>query len=92
MFLESVPGLDLTADLWLPTVLNQATLSASVVTACGPYLRPFMESLETGMARVEQHLAGSQEELSYASPGHSTRYLGDFNRSAACSSSRSTNR
>lgn len=90
VFLESVPGLDLTTDLWLPTVLNQATLSASVVTACIPYLRPFMESLETGMARVE-HLAGSQEQLSYASPGHSTRYLGDFNSSAGCSS-RSTNR
>ncbi|KAI1418923.1 hypothetical protein F5Y12DRAFT_721404 [Xylaria sp. FL1777] len=88
VFLEVFPSLDLTKDLWLPTVLNQAILSASVVTACGPYLRPFMESLESGIARV---LPGSEEELPHGRTGTSANHLSDFNNSAACSS-RTTDR
>ncbi|KAJ3568061.1 hypothetical protein NPX13_g6551 [Xylaria arbuscula] len=81
-FLNAFPSLDLTKALWLPTVLNQAILSASVVTACGPYLRPFMESLESGVARV---LPGSEEELSQDRSGpSSSNHLSNYN-SAACS-------
>ncbi|KAI8630810.1 hypothetical protein F5Y19DRAFT_483459 [Xylariaceae sp. FL1651] len=90
VFLNMFPTSDLTKDLWLPTVLNQAVLSASVVTACGPYLRPFMESLESGVVRVE-NLPGSEEELSRDRAGSSAYYLSDFSSSAACSS-RATNR
>ncbi|KAI3327525.1 hypothetical protein HD806DRAFT_325633 [Xylariaceae sp. AK1471] len=84
VFLDAFPSSDLTSDLWLPTVLNQAVLSASVVTACGPYLRHFMESLESGIVRVE-NLPGSEEELSRGRTGQGGYYLSDFSNSAACS-------
>ncbi|KAI0908552.1 hypothetical protein F4823DRAFT_488362 [Ustulina deusta] len=88
VFLNVYPSADLTKDLWLPTVLNQAILSTSVVTACGPYLRPFMESLESGIARV---LPGSEEEFPQGRTGTSANHLSDFTNSAACSS-RATDR
>ncbi|KAI8955180.1 hypothetical protein F4801DRAFT_377749 [Xylaria longipes] len=90
VFLDAFPSLDLTMDLWLPTILNQATLSTSVVTASIPYLRPFMESLQSGIARVE-NLPGSEEELSRARVGPSAYYLSDISSSAGCSS-RATDR
>ncbi|KAI1813829.1 hypothetical protein GGS20DRAFT_453758 [Poronia punctata] len=64
VFLDAFPFVDITVDLWLPTILNQAVLSASVVTACGPYLKPFMESLESGVARVDDR---DSEEAALAS-------------------------
>ncbi|KAI1186937.1 hypothetical protein F5B17DRAFT_453842 [Nemania serpens] len=85
VFLRVFPTSDLTKDLWLPTVLNQATLSTSVVTACGPYLRPFMESLESGMARVE-NLPGSELDLSRRRTGSNTYFLSGHSSSAGCSS------
>ncbi|KAI0192644.1 hypothetical protein EV127DRAFT_426010 [Xylaria flabelliformis] len=90
VFLDTFPSSDLTLDLWLPTILNQATLSTSVVTASIPYLRPFMESLESGVARVE-NIPGSEEELSHVRVGPSAYYLSDISRSAGCSS-RATDR
>ncbi|KAI0541756.1 hypothetical protein GGR58DRAFT_414454 [Xylaria digitata] len=90
VFLNAFPSLDLTKDLWLPSILNQAILSASVVTACGPYLRPFMESLESGVARVE-NLPGSEEELPRGRAGSSAYHLSGVSNSAACSS-RATDR
>ncbi|KAI2631633.1 hypothetical protein GGS21DRAFT_544344 [Xylaria nigripes] len=84
-FLNAFPGPDLTDDLWLPTVLNQALLSASIVTACAPYLRPFMESLESGVTRVE-NLPGSEDDLSHGGAGPSAYYLTDFTSSAMCAS------
>ncbi|KAI0457283.1 hypothetical protein F5B21DRAFT_464951 [Xylaria acuta] len=85
VFFDAFPSFDLTMDLWLPTILNQATLSASVVTASIPYLRPFMESLQSGVARVE-NLPGSEEELSHVRVGPSAYYLSDISSSAGCSS------
>ncbi|KAK7914454.1 hypothetical protein PG985_012157 [Apiospora marii] len=46
VFRSSYPSQNLTYDLWLPTVCNQIMACISVVTACVPYLRPFMESIE----------------------------------------------
>ncbi|KAI0472263.1 hypothetical protein F4859DRAFT_504922 [Xylaria cf. heliscus] len=89
-FLNAFPSSNLTMDLWLPTILNQATLSASVVTASIPYLRPFMESLESGIARVE-NLPGSEEQLSHVRVSPSAYYMSDVSSSAGCSS-RATDR
>ncbi|KAI0202610.1 hypothetical protein F4808DRAFT_420768 [Astrocystis sublimbata] len=83
VFLYAFPVYDLTLDLWLPSILDQATLSASIVTASIPYLRPFMESLESGIARVE-NLSGSEENLSHARASPSTYYMSDIS-SSACS-------
>ncbi|KAI0418243.1 hypothetical protein F5X98DRAFT_338493 [Xylaria grammica] len=54
---------DVTAGLWLPTVLNQVVVCLSITTVCLPYLRPFMEALDSGILRVENH-SDSQEYLS----------------------------
>lgn len=63
VFLEIFSFSDPTKTSWVPVVLNQVTLALSTTTACAPYLKPFMESLESGVVRVE-NLDGSQEELS----------------------------
>lgn len=52
---------DVSLSLYLPTVLNQVVLCASVVTACLPHLKPLMVSLESGIVRVPD----DPEELVY---------------------------
>lgn len=47
--------------MYLPTVLNQVVLCASIVTACLPHLKPLMVSLESGIVRVPD----DPEELVY---------------------------
>ncbi|KAI1262322.1 hypothetical protein F5Y18DRAFT_430223 [Xylariaceae sp. FL1019] len=91
VFLNSFPSSDLTEALWIPILLNQVVLSLSVVTACAPYLKPFMESLESGIVRVE-NLPDSEEELSRDRTGTSRYYLTDLSNSSAGCSSRATDR
>ncbi|KAI0538323.1 hypothetical protein GGR58DRAFT_468562 [Xylaria digitata] len=73
-FYASFQSDDTTTALYLPVALKQAVLSLSITTACIPYLKPFMESLESGMVRVENVL-GSEEELSRDRTGSSGYYL-----------------
>ncbi|KAI1361537.1 hypothetical protein F5Y08DRAFT_314435 [Xylaria arbuscula] len=81
VFLEVFSYSDPTASLWLPVILNQTTLVISTITACTPYLKPFMESLESNVNRVES-VHGSEEGLS----GDRNEYgLGNTISSAACS-------
>ncbi|KAI1124191.1 hypothetical protein F5Y10DRAFT_285389 [Nemania abortiva] len=91
IFLQVFPSFDITKESWLPTVLNQATLATSVVTACGPYLRPFMESLESGMTRVE-NLPGSEEDLSRRRTQPSAYCMSGYSNSSAACSTRATDR
>ena len=48
-------GHDATFDLWLPTLAVQVIQNLSIITACIPYLKPFLESLETGMLGSDDH-------------------------------------
>ncbi|KAI1325440.1 hypothetical protein F5Y16DRAFT_264660 [Xylariaceae sp. FL0255] len=41
-------------SIWLVVVLNQAVISSSAITACVPYLRPFMEGLQSGIIHVNR--------------------------------------
>ncbi|KAI1500854.1 hypothetical protein F5X99DRAFT_384658, partial [Biscogniauxia marginata] len=75
--------------MWLPVVSNQIVLCTSIVTACLPYLRPFMESLESGIVRVE-NLYGSEEEFSRDRTGSTGYFLTDQSNSTPVS--RDTNR
>ncbi|KAI0866739.1 hypothetical protein F4860DRAFT_1381 [Xylaria cubensis] len=43
---------DVTFNAWLPTTLNQVVGSLSITTACVPYLKPFMRSLEADIICV----------------------------------------
>ncbi|KAL8633775.1 hypothetical protein Q9189_000511 [Teloschistes chrysophthalmus] len=43
---------DLTYDPWIVVLLAEIVLTLSIITACIPYLKPFMEALETGMIRA----------------------------------------
>ncbi|EEP80780.1 predicted protein [Uncinocarpus reesii 1704] len=42
-----------TFDYWPMSICNQAVLSLAVVTACIPFLKPFMDSLESGLLRAD---------------------------------------
>ena len=44
---------DLTFDLWRVVLSGEVILALSLVTACIPYLKPFLEALETGMIRAD---------------------------------------
>ncbi|KAI1305091.1 hypothetical protein F5Y03DRAFT_163742 [Xylaria venustula] len=84
IFLRVFSYSDPTDTLWLPVILNQTILVISTITACAPYLKPFMESLETSVNRVES-IHGSEEELS-GNRNRSGGYdLGNTNSSVACS-------
>ena len=48
-------GHDSTFDLWLPTLAIQIIQNLSIITACIPYLKPFLDSLQTGMLGSEDH-------------------------------------
>lgn len=45
---------DLTFDLWTVTLLTSIVQAFSLITACIPYLKPFMSALETGMIRADR--------------------------------------
>lgn len=60
---------DITKSLWLPTVCNQIVVFLSVLTACLPYLRPLMESLESGIVHVPEDV---EELRSFARAGSRT--------------------
>ena len=40
-------------DLWPSVLCTQAVQALSITTACIPYLRPFLESLESGLLRSD---------------------------------------
>lgn len=63
---------DITAGLWLPTVCNQIVVFLSVLTACLPYLRPLMESLESGIVHVPEEV---EELRSFARAGSRTTWV-----------------
>lgn len=58
-----------TQSLWLPTILNQVVLSLNVLTACLPYLRPLMESLESSVVRVDDAEADGEVSRYTDQPG-----------------------
>lgn len=39
---------DATFDMFLPTILTQVVQCLSIVTACVPYLKPFLDSFQSG--------------------------------------------
>ncbi|KAI0506379.1 hypothetical protein F5B22DRAFT_451557 [Xylaria bambusicola] len=84
VFLELFSYSDPTGSLWIPIILNQTTLVISTITACAPYLRPFMESLESNVNRVES-IHGSEEELSRDRNEAGTYGLENTVSSVACS-------
>lgn len=44
---------DLTYRLWPVVVCNQLVQNIGIVTSCVPYIKPFFESLESGMIRTD---------------------------------------
>lgn len=51
---------DLTLRAWLPVVLNEVVQALGIITACIPHVKQFLDSLESGMIRVEEPIpAGS---------------------------------
>lgn len=70
-----------TNTIWVPILLNQVTRCLSLITACIPYLKPFMESLESGVVRVED--VPDAEEYWSTNRSEASRYvLSDLSNSA----------
>ena len=44
---------NLTFDLWQVVLWTEIVQALSLITACIPYLKPFLEALETGMIRAD---------------------------------------
>ena len=52
---------DLTLRVWLPVMLNEVVQALGIITACIPHVRRFLDSLESGMIRVEEPTAANSE-------------------------------
>jgi hypothetical protein len=63
VFVNVYSSPSITRSLLIPTLCNQAMACLSIVTACIPYLKPFMESIEPNVVQVQDTIS-SQEELS----------------------------
>lgn len=48
-----LPSRDITLVIWPVTICTQAVQCLSIVSACVLYLKPFLESLETGFIRAD---------------------------------------
>ena len=44
---------DVTYSLWPVVLCNQIVQNIGIITACVPYTKPFLESLESGMIRTD---------------------------------------
>ena len=44
---------DLTYSLWPAILCDQLVQNIGIITACMPYIKPFIESLESGMIRTD---------------------------------------
>ncbi|KAK8105105.1 hypothetical protein PG999_008464 [Apiospora kogelbergensis] len=89
IFFRAFPSPDVTRRYKIPVILNETTLSVSVITACVPYLKPFMESLEAGVVRVPS-LARSEEELSLGRLTTESCHTPGPSNSTACVSAHSS--
>lgn len=61
VFWYSYSGSDTTKYVWLPTVCIQVLVFTSILTACLPYIKQLMMSLESGVVRVPEE----PEELAF---------------------------
>lgn len=58
--------------MWIIVLCAQVVQNSSIITACVPYLKPFLESLESGMIRsdnIPQH-DDTMESVSGGYDGH----------------------
>ncbi|KAI9881206.1 MAG: hypothetical protein M1830_007184 [Pleopsidium flavum] len=65
---------DATFDLWPLVLCTQVVQNMSIITACIPYLKPFLESLESGMMRSDDLRRRGIEGIN----GYSTASSGRF--------------
>ncbi|KMU72290.1 hypothetical protein CISG_02939 [Coccidioides immitis RMSCC 3703] len=54
-----------TFDYWQMTICTQILQSLAVVTACMPFLKPFLDSLESGLLRADDQYRRSTAKGSY---------------------------
>ncbi|KAI9756786.1 MAG: hypothetical protein M4579_003703 [Chaenotheca gracillima] len=62
---RAVGSSDPTLNAWLYIVCTQVAVSMSIFTSCIPYLKPFMESLETGMLVSDLRRNGATTSFGY---------------------------
>ncbi|KAL8952513.1 MAG: hypothetical protein Q9222_001581 [Ikaeria aurantiellina] len=70
LFSRTVGTEDLMFDLWLVALLGEVVIALSIITACIPYLKPFMEALETGMIAAGGGVVTSSQQQSPSAYGY----------------------
>ncbi|KAF2963012.1 hypothetical protein GQX73_g10560 [Xylaria multiplex] len=66
--LDEGDRVEVSSSLRVPLVLNQAVISSSVIIACVPYLKPFMQALQIGINRVDNTSAFEDELVHFPAP------------------------
>ncbi|KAK7911823.1 hypothetical protein PG985_014304 [Apiospora marii] len=89
-FFQVRPNSDLTLSLKTPVLLNQTTLSVSVITACVPYFKPFMESINSEFVIRVPSIGRSEDGFSDGSVRTDSYLLFGSSNSAACHSIRTS--
>lgn len=85
-----MPTSDPTFDLWPVWICTQFVQALAIITTCIPYLKPFMDSLESGGYRADdQRRRGTGAYGSYTNS--SNRPTGKYGGSNGPFSSRSSN-
>ncbi|KAL8709201.1 MAG: hypothetical protein Q9220_006081 [cf. Caloplaca sp. 1 TL-2023] len=70
LFSRTVGTHDLPFDLWLVALMGEVVIALSIITACIPYLKPFMEALETGMIAAGGVVVTSSQAQSPSAYGY----------------------
>lgn len=87
-----MPTSDPTFDLWPLWVCTQLVQALAIITTCIPYLKPFMDSLESGGYRADdQRRRGTNGYGSYNNTNSSNRPTGKSGGSKGQFSSRVSN-
>jgi len=73
---------DPTFDFWKLILMSEVVITLSLVTACIPYLKPFLEALETGMIRADGGAVSRGRGFGY---GHSQNSLKKYGNSSRIS-------
>jgi hypothetical protein len=75
---------DVTLRAWLPLVVNEIVQSLDITTACIPHIKRFLESLKSGMIRVEDPVDERsglelQATINSSNSGRSTKLDSEWN-------------
>lgn len=88
LFYSNQPVKDPAFDVWPASISTQAVQCLSIVTACFPYLKPFLTSLESGLIRADDLRRRGGTDVDYYNTSNAQK--SDKSKSAQSASAQST--